>query len=49
MVPVHDYEKRYMAAFTITMIGVFRHEPIVFCWSEGGGGGGVTYKLDVPV
>ena len=39
MVPVHDYDKRYVEAFTITKIWTFKHEPFFF-WGGGGGGGG---------
>ena len=39
MVPVHDYDKRYVEAFTITKIWTFKHEPFFFRRGGGGGGG----------
>ena len=40
MVPVHDYEKKYIEAFAITKIRTFKHEPFFIV----GGGGGGTYS-----
>ena len=37
MVAVHDYEKRYAEAFTITKIRTFKHEPFFIIGGEGGG------------
>ena len=38
MVPIHDYEKRYMEAFVITKIRIqtFKHEPFLFLGGRGG-------------
>ena len=36
MVPVHDYEERYMEVYAMMKIWTFKHEPLFPLGAEGG-------------